>query len=258
MKINDILLEKPDIHPRYIRIAESLRNSCKPFLEQIDYKVAEYPLFRGTKYPQKRKFENRKTHYTGRKPKDSTQREHDGMNKAFVEMFGIPFRDALFLTGDYDTATNYSSTSPFVIFPVGFVDFVWSDEIADLWSAWQESQMSSDLLDFVEKNGSAVSPTGERFHEWLEMANYVMNENLKDAIKSGHEIMLRCKNYYRFQIKNPRITNTRFIQNSVKKVGKTSDIGKFYSAGEQWHDNKKNNLQDFEIDLGTLQQILTQ
>ena len=69
------------------RIATVLMNECRPFLEEIDFKVADYPMYRGltTKVPLSRKFKTNKVWLANRKPLNTPQYLHDLVNEIFEE-----------------------------------------------------------------------------------------------------------------------------------------------------------------------------
>ena len=165
-----------------------IRRDCQYFLSQVDH---PFSLYRGM-FGSTQKFIKKAVRLDSRRPQEMDVQHHDTINNYFTEAFGEPFRNALFATGDSD-ASNYFGSNYF-IFPIGKFTFLWSWEIDDL------NFHMHDLLDELFKNrNSPIPPTPEQKAEGLVKALRNVDyetDDFQKAVKSGNEIMIRCKEYY--------------------------------------------------------------
>lgn len=180
MRLNEIEINVDDLRV----IAQRIRENCKPFLKLIDNDVREYIMYRGMEFsidPIQRK----KVRLDDRKPMSSSPIKHERYNHYFQEVFGAPFRNSLHTTGDVSMAEYYGD--PFVIFPIGEFEFLWSPDVND---------MTLDIRWPSVGGHINVPPSQEAVDDKLEFAGYRHNRDMAQAIKSGNEIMIRSKNYY--------------------------------------------------------------
>lgn len=168
------------------RFARILKRDCMPFLQQIDFKIAEYPMYRGinpkqrgsTIIPNKRTARQKTVRLKDRISRDTLQKIHNAINKHFIKMFGEPFRNALFATGRLSSALTYGDA--YFVFPIGQFKFLWSPHIFDLWN--EDMVTVDDYLNTID--GGDYQTT-----------------DLKSAIKSENEIMIRVPKYHMIQYK---------------------------------------------------------
>jgi len=165
-----------------------VRRDCQYFLSQVDH---PFSLYRGM-FGQTQKFIKKQVRLEHRRPSEMDREHHFTINNYFTEAFGEPFRNALFATGDADGSGYFGSN--YFIFPIGKFTFLWSSRIDDL------NFHMHDLLDDLFKNRtSPVPPTRSQKAEGLIKALRTVNyrtDNFQEAVKSGSEIMIRCKEYY--------------------------------------------------------------
>ena len=124
---------------------------------------------------------------TGRKPMSTGDSQHDYLNLYFKQKFGQPFRDAMFVVGEANFAADYGSL--YLIFPRGDFNFAWSPEIKDLFN------VDFAMEDALYPDGDDETADVENFFKWME-GNRYQNSNLKAALLSKNEIMVRSIAYY--------------------------------------------------------------
>ena len=110
-----------------------------------------------------------------RTPAASSDDTHKMLNNRFTELYGEPFRNAMFATGSERKTWTYGL--PFQIFPIGEFTFLWSPTVGDLWAQLEIVKYQS--LDLVDK-----------------LIESYQTVDLKSASLSNKEVMIRCKNYY--------------------------------------------------------------
>ena len=165
--------------------ATMVKKRCQPFLQAIDGNVIKYPMYRGLD-GEAAPIVTKKMHLTNRYPKNTDQEVHDKINWFFKRKFGHPYRNGLFCTGDVGFATDYGTL--YIVFPIGKFEYLWSLEVNDLFSAVDEIEHA--MYD-EDKEMS--------FMEVMNTYNY-QNRRLKDAIETGHEIMIWGRSYLGMRI----------------------------------------------------------
>lgn len=168
-------------------LVNMLKRDCKPFIREI--KPIGRFLYRGwmpkrmsdlDSYGDNILYYRRKTR-TDRKPLDNYRSMHDKFDVAFQERFGWKARsEGIFATGNMDDAHNYGEL--FLLFPIGEFKFIWSPKILDLYTNIR-NHISARL-------GKSRVPDVDM------LADTFTDKNLKDAIISGHEISIKCNEYY--------------------------------------------------------------
>lgn len=121
-----------------------------------------------------------------RKPKDSWEEYSEFLDKELKEKFGWkPRSEGLFISGDYMMASSYGHV--YVIFPVGNFKYIWNTEEKDnlklIGSKWNEGP---------KPNAGLVEPRIER----AVMNNDFLDNNINAAMRKGHEIMIKCDEYF--------------------------------------------------------------
>jgi len=179
--ISDIVNEYT-IPKEYVDFIKYISENCKPFLEEIDYKIFSFPVYRGIESVQmKKKFMTvQNVRLENRRPKDMPREVHDKLNELFIRKFKEPFRDALFVTGDSYFAEGYGTT--YCVFPVGEFSFIWSKNIKDLFELYEEyidGYPDVNINQFIPDLSST-------------MYSYTDN-NFKAGVTSDNEIMIRCQ-----------------------------------------------------------------
>lgn len=133
-----------------------------------------------------------------RKPVDSSQRVHKLMDDLFLRKFGFRARsNAVFCTGSTSTTSYYGNT--YSIWPVGDYRFVYSPDVRDIAV---ELENIEDLYNQEHGGFSLKLPKtkekerDKRVDGWVKdlMSSYT-DKNIKNAIRSGNEIMVNCDKY---------------------------------------------------------------
>jgi len=181
---------------------ELVKRDCQPYLQQNSSPLVDTPMWRGLKNPmeetiiaKKGPFQKRDVRLTDRKPKDTPKAIHDALNYAFVKDYGAEFRNALFVTNDMYQAGGYGAL--YIIFPRGNFTFLWSPDIPDIFTHYENKQTKQSDEDFVL--------------DLLNNNDYSTN-NLQEAIKSTNEIMIRCNSYYALRVRHLSNSQLQGIQ----------------------------------------------
>jgi len=187
------------------QLAQLVYKNCQPFLEEIDYEVGEYVLYRGINKGKDiaQIFTNQLlSRRPDRMPLHTDQFAHDAFNEYFTKKFNHPFRNALFVTGNIKIAKDYGT--PYAVFPIGDFEYLWAKNTTDLYVAYSYTEPAKDfsiLNKFMNYAGvgmdsdSFASIKKDTF-KWLNDDVEFSQEDLKDAIETGNEIMLWVDNYY--------------------------------------------------------------
>jgi len=165
-------------------IVELIQRDCQPFLGKIGGKMGEYTLHRGMAHS-RTPLVKKQVRLDDRNALSTSAVKHERYNNYFEDEFGVPFRNALFASGNKDQAAFYGDV--FTVFPIGEFDWLWSPNIEDL---------ALDITWPRVGGFDNVPPSQEHVDSELSRAGYDMNSNIKGAIESGNEIMIRCKEYY--------------------------------------------------------------
>jgi len=166
---------------------EHVKSKCKPFLKKIQNNIISYPLYRGMKKAPII-FIGKKVR-TNRKPTDTKLATHKKFNIAFDKGFGIKARsDCLFIAGSFKDARYYGDGTAHIIFPEGKFDFLWSPSVKDLYLSNVRAECDHGKLSQEEIND-------------LIKRSYIKNKSLTTGIKSGNEIMIKCKSYSGIDVK---------------------------------------------------------
>ena len=172
------IAEEFDMSDDLVNITLSIKQNCKPYLRENYSPILDLPLYRGVK-TNKAVFK-RDVRLENRKPLDNREVVHQGLNDVFKERFGEEFRNSLFATGDITEASNYGNV--YYIFPIGEFSYLWSPDVYDIYGEWLEMELENARpIEFINNM---------RKKEWKH------NTELLKAIRSGREIMIRCKSYY--------------------------------------------------------------
>jgi len=158
-----------------VDIINDINKRCKPFLNEwlSAYNGKNLKIWYSGR-------DNKDSYYEGiirtnRIPTSTSGKVHTDIDDYFYKEFGTRFRsNAIFVTGNLKEAMTYGK--PYLIFPIGKYTFLWSDEIDDMF-------LYSDILS---------RDVSKRKNDIL---NSYTTDYMKDAIKSGNEIMLSGKKY---------------------------------------------------------------
>lgn len=167
------------------RLIPMIEKNCQPFLESIGQDVDTYKLFRGMRTVVGTAIQRKQVRLDKRDPAQTEEPTHRKINNFFTKEFGAPFRNAVFATGNSIEASVYGN-AVHVIYPIGDFTFLWSPVVKD---------QTYDLKWHYLGGFSNVPPTQKLVDQTLRDVEYTMND-MKKAILSKSEIMIRCKEYY--------------------------------------------------------------
>jgi len=163
-----------------------IKKDCQPYLNENKDPLYS-PLYRGLGKKISDPMVTKTVRLDDRKPSDTPQQLHDVFNSYFTKHHGHPFRNAMFVSGSDIEASGYGKV--YKIFPIGDYNYVWSSDIDDLWMTF-DNWTAEEGYRYDDNN------------EYLSFLNEVVKkaqwhtDNLKAAIDSKHEIMMRCGSYH--------------------------------------------------------------
>ncbi len=199
---------------KMIETADKIRNDCQFYLSQIKGADTGFPrdqkqsiAWRGMSKEKHgdTQFVLKDVRLDGRNPKDTDVDSHNYINREFTKLYGEPFRNAMFMTGNMRDTLRYGHA--FQVFPVGQFNFIWSPTVTDLWIKGGELRRAlripmSRFTDPEErmKNEQYKSKVFKEFNE--NVISSYQTDDMKAALGSGKEIMVRCKSYYAVDFDN--------------------------------------------------------
>jgi len=201
--IEDYELEMNQPIVDMLNTATKVGNECRRFIDQTR---PGQVIYRGMHVDGDDAILKKNVRLDARMPADSTDDAHEFVNDYFREHYGAPFRNAMFATGKAYWAASYGQ--PYIVYPVGEFDFIWSKTIKDLWVV--SGSFRKQRMDYrrYERNvalgneitaNQATAPDlwakAQEQYEKLVLSQYQLTD-LSKAIESGHEIMIRSKSYY--------------------------------------------------------------
>jgi hypothetical protein len=213
MKINEIEYSAPEHHLEIMNkhnmytdskydvmlmaFFQKIKDDCQPFLKAINYDVKHYWLTRGVNNSEE-DFITRRVRLKDRNPRDTPYPVHQLLNDYFTKKFGEPFRNAMFATNSLEQATEYAfggltEGERYLVYPTGNFTFIWSPEIFDLLDILQYYNLHAACT--AER--AATPQFQETFNKLkTEKLSTYTNKDLKAAIKSRNEVMIRCIGYH--------------------------------------------------------------
>lgn len=183
-----------------------LIEECQPFLDEfkkIYLSGTKLPLRRGMLLQPSEHITKIKVN-KNRTPTNSSIRVHNTSDKWFYEKFGIKARSrSAFTTSSKTVAEDYGF--PFLVFPVGNFEVIWSRKVDDLFMHLHPSKILSNAgIDVPRASATeAIDDPSvisdkllyETLTNMLETFDYVKG-SLNQALASKNEIMLLCDYYY--------------------------------------------------------------
>lgn len=172
-------------------LAAFIEEHCAPFLRESERKGF---LYRGL-----RNIDTKTVHQLGgeqfwegktrkdRKPVDSRQDDHEALDQWFDQNFGFKARSqAVFAVGSSISGKNVAKTygTPFLFFPAGEFEYVWSPKVMDLQDAM---------------HGRKGEYEGSLPYYFLEHEAKYRKTQLSTAVNSRNEVMVKCDKYYLFE-----------------------------------------------------------
>lgn len=212
--------------------AKLVAEMCKPYLKEsgFSYNNGEITggIYRG--FVGASDFINELSGTVTRQPRDSSIMLHNVMNSYMIDKFKYPYRSkGVFCSGSKHETVSYGRA--FLMFPVGAFKYVNSTQITDAYVDFEGSPGSrpalfdrimtdmseefSEML-YAQDEFSSVSEFGRMVADetppdlwfklvdmWLRKEHPYSDTNLKKAIKSRREIMIKCDEYYLVDIFAP-------------------------------------------------------
>lgn len=151
-----------------------------------------------------------------RKPKDAPKVVHETLDQLFYNEFGIKARSqTLFTFPTWSNASYYGN--PYIIFPIGKYEIIWSDKISDLYGdmvdtlkdiAKPEDEGFINIVDAEWDRINVDKGLATQLANWI-YENFPINKfyrkgRLNNALKLNSEIMVYCDEWVGVQEKKFR------------------------------------------------------
>lgn len=203
-------------------IAKAIKTDCIKWLKEVGDDVEGHLIYRGMNLSIKtQSILLQRNVRMDRRPRDTRKDVHEIFDRYFKDRFGINYRtQSMFVSGNNHIVADYGH--PYIVFPIGDYDYCWSiisddlmyyfehevrNRAKKLHKAGKITDHELDLIVYPEGvysqhpiaspwNITKINIDHEKFiYEILDDAKFT-DSNLHQGIKSGHEIMINCKNYY--------------------------------------------------------------
>jgi len=161
-----------------------IKRDCQPYLRSVDDPLM---LFRGMDYKDDAGFVRKKARLDDRMPSAMGMTAHNVINDYFTERFGEPFRNSVFCVSNPNLASSFGEV--YNVFPIGEFTSLWSPKVEDL-----NYKMPLWIRDLMKGTDEYMDKVGDLW-ETLDSYRY-RTDDLNSAAAFGHEIMIRCKEYY--------------------------------------------------------------
>jgi len=160
------------------RLHETLVKNCKQYIKEAQGQL----LWRGVRKTPK--VITSITPRTNREPRDTPKFIHEYFDKELFKKFGWkPRSSGVFCTGDLKHAEEYGPAVS--VWPIGNFKYLWSPEVMDLYLEVTHLR-SKDPKEYDNLDYDLLK----------DMLNSYKNNNLREAILKGHEIMIGCNKYF--------------------------------------------------------------
>jgi hypothetical protein len=158
------------------KILKILLKDCKPYIDILKKNNFMYYFLTGRRINEE--FIKRKVRQD-RRSLDTPDDIHKWVDDWFLKKFGIKARSqTVFCTSRYGQASSYGKV--YFLFPIGKFEIIWNKKYPDIFNrAFMDRGLESYKEYFMDNFADA----------------YVKGKPI-EALKSGNEIMLHCKEYY--------------------------------------------------------------
>ena len=212
----------PSLQKEFETIWKKIKKDCKPFLKQLMKQPASGLhdlLYRNMNIKSNIGSLNVRM---DREPRDTLKVVHDIFDDILEDVFGYRARSkTIFCSGDISWSGSYGSS--YIIFPKGPFKFLWSENIRDSFDIVGSYGIKKIIEMEFEKEAKEIYK-GDDFLGWVyQLTNKIKRDKLKrderelvykaleygilnrlnykednliKALKSRHEIMIFCKDYY--------------------------------------------------------------
>lgn len=207
MRTTEFIIEDFATEQTLLNAAGTIKQNCQPYLKLNKDAMISRSLYRGVKPPGgfsvtgagDANFIRKDIRLTDRRPSDMDEDIYEFFNKYFTEMYGAPFRNAMFASGSSGDAADYGAV--YVIFPIGEFQYLWSDTIEDLYTELHKlyDEHPIDGYDILQKQ-EALALGSELHNDLYDYVTSYQTDELEKAILSSHEIMIRAQSYYGIHI----------------------------------------------------------
>jgi len=192
MRLKQYMIETININDEtsFDDIIQFLWRKCNPFLKDLlkpgwngEFLYSGIPKLRDIYIDTIRKGEQET--YTNKSIED-------GFDRMFYKKFKTKFiSESIFCTGDPDFARNNGSV--FIIFPINKYKFVYSTNKKTYYNRATSNEIISARNEYYYDDDTFNKIVDMYAYEIIK--KYYRNDSIINAIKSGNEIMVHCKEY---------------------------------------------------------------
>jgi len=187
MRFQQILEAQAKIDPKIEVMFHNIYQNCQPYLKAVKNKPYDSAMFRGIKHADE-DFGKKDVRLANRKPVDTGKLEHNQLNAALEELYGHPYRNGLFVSGNWNVASAYGDL--YSVFPIGKFEYIWHEYIDDLYSkvggydeafdAWQE--FAREIIDPKKIEAHIEVDKEEDEEEWTDQYFQVVDDMIPEVI----------------------------------------------------------------------------
>ena len=192
MRLRQYITEETNPDPQKVLLL--IKKNCKPYLQQKA--KAPLQLFRGTKALEYEDFLEI-TPRKDRQPRDTPQKIHKKFDQLFLKYHGIKARsEGVFTTSDNTVSSFYGING--IVFPIGNFKYLWNPNVKDLSTDPNGANITKPWYKKIfDELMVLVTKDYENIDDMLEnIIKKYKSTDLKNAMKSGNEVMIFCKKYY--------------------------------------------------------------
>jgi len=153
-------------------------------------------LYRGV-VDEEIQFIDKEVRLDNRRPLNMNPLLHKKINIYMKDNFGHPYRNAMFCTGDMDSAEYGKNT--YYVFPQGGYSYLWSQNpmYDDLYTAWNKFRHNDPEIKALNQSVQQLIAQDDIADKFLKNAAYSKTDLVKAANPSDSaEIMMWCHSYY--------------------------------------------------------------
>lgn len=168
---------------------DEIKVQCEPFLKEVKGSSHEAKRGRKNDISIAKKIKTR----TNRKPTDTPFVIHDIINKTMKKKFGWYGRsEGVFANSTAAPGIVGHYGKPYYFYPVGNFKYLWHPQYKDVVLHLVDLNILDD--DFTIRFDTHSE------NDWPKIISEIVSgyktTGLKDALKKGHEVMYKCKEYY--------------------------------------------------------------
>jgi len=208
------IMYRHGVHSGLLEALIIIGQQCKPYLNEVRYNA--FDMFRGSGSTDS--WIEKSVRVTDRRTRHMNTVLKQVLNIYFKKQFGGEFRHALFCTGDVRVTGLFGNA--YYIFPKGEYTYLWSPKVDDLnyeFGRYRDNELKHDRYNYSDSESTLYSGF---VNKHLPRQDFKTTD-LPQGLYSGHEIMIRCKEYVGIEWKNDDDKRVAGMQQILKLVGRS-------------------------------------